>query len=1346
VLVFIALVMLVPLLDLAVYELNVPEIEKHTFSNLNSIAKLKTEQIEHWLNERSGDAHVLGSDEGFARDVEQFLLGHQHDAAILPRIRAQLASLQTEYGFDSIMLLDTDGRLITSLGKDIDTSQTVLDLLHQVLIRKQIVRSTLYLDEDDHIHIDWLVPLTVADRHGKRLVAVAVLRAIPDKFLYPLIQTWPMDSRSGENLLVKRDGESILHLSPLRREPGAALTLKMHDPLLPAAIAIRENKPGKVAGMDYRHKRVLAVYRPVTGTAWHLIAKIDRDEVMVPLWNMLYWISMISALAVGLIASVLLLFHRQMQRSHKLALRTIAAEATQESELRYRTLVKTIPDMVWLKNAEGIYLGCNAAFERLYGAGEAELIGKSDYDFVDREVADSFREHDLKAMTDDKPSINEEWLTFADNGYRGRFETVKTPMKDVHGNLVGVLGIARDITQRKLAEETLRKLSQAVEQSTSSIVITDLDANIEYANAAFAKESGYSLDEVIGSNPRLLHSGKTPKATYADMWAHLTKGESWVGEFINRRKNGSEYIELATISPVFQTDGTRTNYLAIKENITERKRMTEALRKSGEDMNRLLNSMAEGVYGIDNDGICTFVNRSFLSMLGYQSDTEVLGKHIHDLIHHSHPDGSPYPESECTVHYAHQSGHSISSTRDVFWRKDGIAVPVEFWSHAIASEGATIGAIVTFFDITERQADEARIARLTQLYAALSQCNLAIVRCTNEQDLFRKICQNAVQSGGMTMAWIGMLDETSKQVSPVAVYGDGADHLQGIRVSADAGEPFGQGPTGIAIRENRPYWCQDFEHDPALKPWRELGNIAGWKAAASLPLHRNGIPSGVLVLYSDTVNAFDDEARRLLTEMASDISFALDNFAHEAERKRAVQEIEFKNIILQTQQNTTLDAILVIDENRHIISYNQQFLVMWATPDIQHLIDRGEDAPLLKSVIDQCLDPQAFLDRVNYLYEHHDEKSYEEIPMKSGVILERYSAPLTGTDGHYYGRVWYFRDISKRKHAEQELIHSEQRFRGLVEQSLAGIYIIQDGKFVYVNPRAAEIVGESSVDDLIGQDIFKFVVEDERDTVSENIRKLLNREIPSVVMEFRVVHKQGHTITIGANASYASYYGKPAIIGLIQDISEKKRSEERIQNYVAQLKATFLSTVQLATSLSEMRDPYTAGHERRVSDIAVAIANEMGLDEQRVEGIKVAGYLHDIGKISIPAEILVKPGRLTATEYALVQGHAQASYEVLKIVPFPWPVATIALQHHERMDGSGYPNGLKGDDILLESRILAVADVVEAMASHRPYRAGLGIESALAEIERGNGTIYDPEVATACLRMFREKNFVLPPL
>jgi len=182
----------------------------------------------------------------------------------------------------------------------------------------------------------------------------------------------------------------------------------------------------------------------------------------------------------------------------------------------------------------------------------------------------------------------------------------------------------------------------------------------------------------------------------------------------------------------------------------------------------------------------------------------------------------------------------------------------------------------------------------------------------------------------------------------------------------------------------------------------------------------------------------------------------------------------------------------------------------------------------------------------------------------------------------------------------------------------------------------------------------------------------------------------------------------------------------------------------VATTLSEMRDPYTAGHERRVGQIAVAIGAELGFDVRRQEGLRVAGYLHDIGKITIPSEILSKPGKLSPAEFQLIKGHSQASYDVLKAVEWPWPVAQVALQHHERMDGSGYPQGLKGEGILVEAQIMAVADVVEAMSSHRPYRPGLGIDNALAEIERGRGTSYDADTADACLRLFREGRYQLP--
>ena len=214
-------------------------------------------------------------------------------------------------------------------------------------------------------------------------------------------------------------------------------------------------------------------------------------------------------------------------------------------------------------------------------------------------------------------------------------------------------------------------------------------------------------------------------------------------------------------------------------------------------------------------------------------------------------------------------------------------------------------------------------------------------------------------------------------------------------------------------------------------------------------------------------------------------------------------------------------------------------------------------------------------------------------------------------------------------------------------------------------------------------------------------------------------------------------------LSLMRELKYRTEQEEKIKQYARTLEASFMKMVRLATTLSEMRDPYTAGHEGRVAKISVAIGKEMGLDAHRLEGLNVGGHLHDLGKMSIPVEILSKPTHLTPFEFELIKQHPQAGYDVLKDVGFPWPVDMIALQHHERIDGSGYPNGLKGDDILLEARIIAVADVVESMSSHRPYRPSLGLESALAEIERGRGTMYDAAVVDSCLRVFRQKSYEL---
>jgi PAS domain S-box-containing protein len=559
----------------------------------------------------------------------------------------------------------------------------------------------------------------------------------------------------------------------------------------------------------------------------------------------------------------------------------------QLSKTKLRGTLDAMPDLMWLKDADGVFLECNPAFERLLGVSRENIVGKTDYDFVEKELANFFREHDRKAMAADKPSVNEEWLTFAEGGYLGLFETIKTPMRDNTGGLIGVLGIARDITgrkqaeralkeseekfhrlfedaadpvlllkdgqfvdcntatlkllgygakeeflnrrpgeisppcqpdgrtsveksaemdatalregfhqfewlhtradgstvlvevtltaitvdgrpilhvlwrditERKQAEDKLRKLSLAVEQSPASVVITDLDANIEYVNQTFTKETGYSLAEAMGKNPRVLNSGKNPEGTYREMWACLKRGEAWRGELVNRRKDGSEYIELAVISPVRLADGSVTNYLAIKENITTRK------------------------------------------------------------------------------------------------------------------------------------ADEAKIVRLSQMYRLLSRVNEAIVRTTDRSLLFEAVCNAVGESGLFRLAWIGMTDEKQRRILPIACSGIEDGYLSKLDIRLDD-ETCREWPIPTAIRESTHVIRQDIENIPHLVPWRDEALKRGLQSAGMFPIREAGLAAGTMNVYSTDKDFFAPDIVRLMLEFTADISFALDVFADRQRREHAEEEI-----------------------------------------------------------------------------------------------------------------------------------------------------------------------------------------------------------------------------------------------------------------------------------------------------------------------------------------------------------------------------------------------------------------------------------------------------------------------
>jgi len=217
--------------------------------------------------------------------------------------------------------------------------------------------------------------------------------------------------------------------------------------------------------------------------------------------------------------------------------------------------------------------------------------------------------------------------------------------------------------------------------------------------------------------------------------------------------------------------------------------------------------------------------------------------------------------------------------------------------------------------------------------------------------------------------------------------------------------------------------------------------------------------------------------------------------------------------------------------------------------------------------------------------------------------------------------------------------------------------------------------------------------------------------------------------------------GRRGAVLLLRDITDRKQAEKKLKGSFHKVRRLLEETVNVLASTVEMRDPYTAGHQRRVTELVCAMAEELSLSQDQIDGLRLAASVHDIGKLYVPAEILNKPGRLTEIEFNLIKAHPQVGHDLLQSIEFPWPVSQIVLQHHERLDGSGFPQGLSGDEILLEAKILAVADVVEAMSSHRPYRPAFGMDEALGEISQNKGTLYDAQAVEACLRLFHAKGF-----
>lgn len=393
-----------------------------------------------------------------------------------------------------------------------------------------------------------------------------------------------------------------------------------------------------------------------------------------------------------------------------------------------------------------------------------------------------------------------------------------------------------------------------------------------------------------------------------------------------------------------------------------------------------------------------------------------------------------------------------------------------------------------------------------------------------------------------------------------------------------------------------------------------------------------------------------------------------------------------------------------------------------------------ESLPKMKKLLEKWKNAGKLADEEMFIITKKGDR--RTVLLSVGVIKD--------ADGKVLNSISVQKDITERKQAEEALRKSEEKYRELINGMNDTAWVIDfKGNFIDVNDAAVKILGYSR------EELLSMGPKDiDTNQKEEEIRSLIKGMATDKMQVFETIHtaKDGKKIQVEINSSLVTYQGKQAILSIARDINDRKQAEIKLQESYDQLRETFIATVNTLASTVEIRDPYTAGHQRRATILSCAIAEEMGLPEKQFDGLRMAGLVHDIGKITVPAEILSKPGQLNSTQHEMVKTHPQVGYDILKGIAFPWPVAEIVLQHHERMDGSGYPQGLSGTEIILEARILAIADVVEAMASHRPHRPGHGIDKALEEISQNREVLYDPEVVDICLKLFTEKRFTFDQL
>jgi PAS domain S-box-containing protein len=690
---------------------------------------------------------------------------------------------------------------------------------------------------------------------------------------------------------------------------------------------------------------------------------------------------------------------------------------------------------------------------------------------------------------------------------------------------------------------------------------------------------------------------------------------------------------------------------------------------------------------VDLKGTILYINPAIKQVLGFTPE-ERIGRKGFELVH---PDDLKFMTDTFVTLITDKKSPVIHG--EIHLRhKDGSWRTLDAVGSNLVKDNIIQNVIVNYRDVTERRKAEEELRRSEEKYRTILE---DIHEGYFEVDLSGKftffndiLCRSTGYSRNELMGMNRKLYADKKEFDKV---------LRAYREIYETGEPNKELVWKIRTKE---------------------GDIKYIEGFISLLKDSSGNPTGYRGIARDITERIHIEEK----------------LRNEEERFRALAEQSSDIIILANRGG----AVTYENQAVGVLGYNAKERIGSNAFDLVH----PDDLKLVKDIFETLFsDPKAPVQKIEVRLQHKNG---------SWRLFEAIGSNLVRKNIVEAAMV-NLRDITERKKAENFIRESEEKYRLLADHMKDQVWLMDlDLKWKYISPSLEKLLGYT-LDELKHLRLENIITETSLQAAIEFFSIQLRKAVASPsnhlqhLLEIECRCKDGRHLWIESSFSFIrDDNGKPvSILGEGRDVTERKQAEAKLQQTLESLKKAVGTTIQVLVAALESRDPYTAGHQNQTTNLACAIAREMGLPEDKIEGILMAGSIHDIGKLSIPAEILTKPTKLTKIEFSLIKEHSRCGFDMLKDIESPWPLAQIVYQHHERLNGSGYPRNLKGDEILLEARIMAVADVVDAMGSHRPYRASLGIEAALEEIEQNRGILYDADVVDACVRLFREKGYNL---